>query len=519
MVDLGNPRGLLVRGVLLVVLDLAVLFLLTGLGGWLAEGRLVRPAWWPEWRAFRTRIAVALGAFFLVPAAGFAVINLVELANDGRSRRDLMIAQTLRDASPGPQLPLGSGFDLDQSLEALAERVDANLVLYKDGRLYASNGGGAFEDFGVVNPLVDPEVFHRIQLEGELTAVTEGPSSITPTRIGVRAVRLPTGDAAMLASPQTTGEPGITRQQLDLAYVLLLAVVIGLIAAVIGAQFWARALARPASELRDAALAFGRGEPMPAPSSAPPPEFAPVFTALDTMAADITANREAHERAARVLAWGEMANQIAHEIKNPLTPMRLGIQHLQRVHRDGRPLGGTLEDTSRRILGEIDRLDTIARAFSRFAVPAEGRPAPEPTSLGEVAREVVALYGLAPEAKGGVELDLVREVPVLAHRDEVKETIVNLLENSRNADATRIVVRIDGPVLEVIDDGCGISPEELDRIFEPRFSTTTSGSGLGLAIVKRLVEGWGATISVASEVGRGTTLTIRFLEAGRLPGR
>ena len=77
-------------------------------------------------------------------------------------------------------------------------------------------------------------------------------------------------------------------------------------------------------------------------------------------------------RAERVLAWGEMARQVAHEIKNPLTPMRLGVQHLQRVYRDRRPdFDRTLEDTAERILAEIDRLDTIARAFSRFAAPAD----------------------------------------------------------------------------------------------------------------------------------------------------
>lgn len=510
--ELGRPGALLVRGTLLVVLDLLVVFCLAGLASWLAVGRVERPGWWPEWRAFRTRIAMALGAFFLVPAAGFALINIFELADGGRSRRDLMIAQTLRDAAPGSMLPLTGPMAVDSTLEVLSERVDANLVLYRDGRLIAANGGGVLEDFGVVNTLVHPDMFRRVQLEGEQTAVTDGPSATTPTRLGVRAIRLPTGDAAMLASPQSTGDPDIIRRQLDLAYVLVLAVVLGLFAAVVGAQLSARALSRPVSELRDAALAFGRGHPMPPPASDPPAEFTPVFAALEKMADDVRATQEAQERAARVLAWGEMANQIAHEIKNPLTPMRLGIQHLQRVHRDGRPLGPSLEDTARRILGEIDRLDTIARAFSRFAAPAEGRPAPEPTPLGDVCREVVALYGLAPDA-GGVSLSVERDAMVLAHRDEVKETLVNLLENSRNADARTVIVRLDGPVLRVVDDGCGIAPEELERIFEPRFSTTTSGSGLGLAIVKRLVEGWGAVIGVESELGRGTTITVRFREA------
>ncbi|MFN0180610.1 MAG: sensor histidine kinase [Gemmatimonadales bacterium] len=510
-VELGRPVGLLVRGALLVVFDCLVLFALAALADWMATGRLARPAWWPDSRAFRTRIAVALGAFFLVPAASFALLNILELSRDGQGRRDLMIAQTLRDAAPGTTLSFAGGTDLDRALDGLAERVDANLVLYKDGLLIASNGAGVFEDFSVVDALVEPRVFQRILLENESAAVTAGPSPSIPTRIGVRAVRLPTGDPALLASPQPIGDVEIAAQQYDLAYGLALAVVLGLVAALVGAQWSARALSRPVADLREAALAFGRGEELPGPATDPPPEFQPVFAALGKMADDVRSAQEAQEHAARVLAWGEMASQVAHEIKNPLTPMRLGIQHLQRVHRDGKPLGPTLDETARRILGEIDRLDTIARAFSRFAAPADGRPAPEPTLVAAVCREVVDLYGLAPDS--GIRLEVAHEGSVLAHRDEVKETVINLLENARNAAASRIVVSIDGPVLRVIDNGTGIPPERLGRIFEPRFSTTTSGSGLGLAIVKRLVEGWGATIEVASEVDHGTTVTIRFAPA------
>jgi signal transduction histidine kinase len=522
VVELGQPAQLLIRGTLLVLVDLGLLLALSALSGWLGRGVIGRPAWLPERRAFRTRVAFSLGAFFLVPAAAFAVLNILELARDRRSRRELQIVQTLRDAAPAGTVPLSGtpvprGLEslndkLDPEFERLAERVDANLVLYRDGRLIASNGGRVFEDFGVVSPLVDPDVFARIQLDGEPGAVTQGPSETLPTLIGMRAVSLPTGDPAMLGSPQGTGDPTIAAQQLDLAYGLALAVVGGLLAALVGAQLSARALSRPAADLRDAALAFGRGEPLPRPAEEPPAEFEPVFAALEKMASDIRATQEAQERAARVLAWGEMANQIAHEIKNPLTPMRLGIQHLLRLHKDGRPLGPALEETSKRILGEIDRLDTIARAFSRFAAPAEARPPLEPITLGEICREVVALYQLAPGG-AAVSFAVTDPVPVLGHRDEVKETLINLLENARNADATAIDVGVVGPILRVRDNGCGIEPEQLPRIFEPRFSTTTSGSGLGLAIVKRLVEGWRATIEVASEVKKGTVVEIRFSPA------
>src|SRR5438876_87991 len=223
-------------------------------------------------------------------------------------------------------------------------------------------------------------------------------------------------------------------------------------------------------------------------------------------------------RAARVLAWGEMARQVAHEIKNPLTPIRLGIQHLQRARekKDGRDFDATLAETAGRILAEIDRLDAIARAFSRFASPAEEALPLEPVDVHAVAREVVHLYTLGgAEAEATVELLGEAGALASARRDELKEVLINLLENARNAGARRVMVRISegGCGLAVEDDGRGISPDVLPRVFDPAFSTTSSGSGLGLAIARRLVESWGGTIGLTSAQGRGTTVTIRFQES------
>lgn len=216
-------------------------------------------------------------------------------------------------------------------------------------------------------------------------------------------------------------------------------------------------------------------------------------------------------RAERVLAWGDMARQVAHEIKNPLTPMRLGMQHLRRAYRDRRgDFDQTLEETAARILGEIDRLDTIARAFSRFAAPVDDQRPLERVDLSATAGEVVQLYRLAAEG-ADVRLETANgEAWGAARQDEVKEVLVNLLENARNAEARTITVGIGPGQLAVIDDGAGIPPELLSRIFEPSFSTTTSGSGLGLPIVRRLVESWGGVIEVESEVGRGTSVRVRL---------
>jgi signal transduction histidine kinase len=224
-------------------------------------------------------------------------------------------------------------------------------------------------------------------------------------------------------------------------------------------------------------------------------------------------------RAQRVLAWGEMARQVAHEIKNPLTPIRLGVQHLRRARNDKRvDFDRVLEQNVNQILAEIDRLDEIARSFSRYGAAPEDRPVAGPVDVASIVREVVSLERM------GEESDLAwgdrgADVPVyaMARADELKEVLLNVLENARLAQARRVTAGIevqDGRVnIAVRDDGQGIAPDVLPRIFEPHFSTRTSGSGLGLAISRRLVEGWGGEITVDSTPGVGTTVTVALLRA------
>src|SRR2546430_12007474 len=158
-----------------------------------------------------------------------------------------------------------------------------------------------------------------------------------------------------------------------------------------------------------------------------------------------------------------MARQVAHEIKNPLTPIRLGIQHLQRVRGKGQSttFEATLKETSERIVAEIDRLDSIARAFSRFGAPSDAEQLPlEPVDLVATAREVVQLYDLGSAARFEVRASNGAPPPALARKDEVKEVLVNLLENARNADAKGGTVQVaaSGRQLVVSDDGGGIPP-------------------------------------------------------------
>jgi signal transduction histidine kinase len=617
-VPLGDPPGLAIRGTLIVILDVGVLLLLWALSEFRWE-TLTRLPLRRATRSFQVRLAVVLGLFFVVPATGFTVWSLSQVQNEAEGRRDLLIAQALRDAvlTAGGLLQ-GTDEYLAEGLTDLSNRLEAEFALYSGGRLVATSAP-ILEQLALVDPLLDNRTYQRMVLGDELELLRNGTTYVAPVRVGYRVVQAgPPGGVGILATTQLAGTGEQSRERHDLVFGLLFATLVGGLGAVVGAQVVARFLSRPVAELQRSAVAVGQGAALP-PHGPPPVEFEAVFTAFDRMVTDIRTSQTALERArqrtaavlgnvatavvavdadgrvlvsnararqlldaalpdgarfsaavgpawrpiaeaaaaflqgseadgledfdvdgrqvrlqlarlgegpggvvlalddltdatraARVLAWGEMARQVAHEIKNPLTPIRLGMQHLQRVRRD-RPeaFDGAFETTSGRILSEIDRLDTIARAFSRFGLPA-GELAPlEEVELAGPAREVAALYQLSQD---GVTVTVTGSDGIRrpGRRDEVKEVLGNLLENARNAGARRVTIAIEPATLAVRDDGRGIQADFLPRIFEPRFSTTTSGAGLGLPIVKRLVEGWGARIEVVSEVGSGTTVSIRW---------
>lgn len=214
-------------------------------------------------------------------------------------------------------------------------------------------------------------------------------------------------------------------------------------------------------------------------------------------------------RAQRVFAWGEMARQIAHEIKNPLTPIRLGVQHVRRAYADARPgFSEILDRNVARILEEIDRLDEIARSFAKFGTHPIDAATSDVVDVTEVAEDVVNLERMGDS---GVKWELQAEDQFFAHSNEseLREVLLNVLENARHANAKRVRVRVTGGAATgesrvtvcVDDDGEGVPPDVMSRVFEPHFSTRTSGSGLGLAISRRLVESWGGSIRLTSPAG------------------
>lgn len=232
-------------------------------------------------------------------------------------------------------------------------------------------------------------------------------------------------------------------------------------------------------------------------------------------------------RGQRVAAWREVARRIAHEIKNPLTPIQLSAQRLHRrfapAITEGREV---FDECTTTIETQVEELRRMVNEFSEFARMPEARPAPN--DLNAVAGEAVSLY---KNAHAGIEIAFTPDsaVPVFdLDREQLKRGVINLLENAVQAlhegGGTRVDISTDYDVklgivrLVVADDGPGISAEVKNRLFEPYFSTKKTGTGLGLTIVHRIVADHEGFIRVQDNRPRGTRMVIELPAKGATGG-
>jgi nitrogen fixation/metabolism regulation signal transduction histidine kinase len=227
----------------------------------------------------------------------------------------------------------------------------------------------------------------------------------------------------------------------------------------------------------------------------------------------------------RETAWREMARQVAHEIKNPLTPMKLNIQYLRQAMKNDAPNIKELTDrVSESIIEQIDNLSYIANEFSNFAKMPEARP--EVLELNEMLHKALELYMNDGHVHVSIS-DSPGKLFVNSDRSQVLRVFTNLLENakqsipeSRTGDIVVSLKAEDGHAhISIADNGTGISEEVSKRIFQPYFTTKSSGTGLGLAMTKKIIEFWKGDIWFDTEEGIGTTFHIRLpLLDGRKDG-
>ena len=214
----------------------------------------------------------------------------------------------------------------------------------------------------------------------------------------------------------------------------------------------------------------------------------------------------------REQAWREMAKQVAHEIKNPLTPMRLTVQSFERKFDANDPqVKQKLKDYSETLIQQIDTMSSVASAFSNFAsMPAQQNETLNVVSVIELSLEIFNEDFIVFEANE-------KEIITIMDRTQLIRIITNLVKNAIQSipelqSDKRIVIKVNKlnneVLIQVSDNGTGIEAQNIPRIFEPKFTTKSSGMGLGLGIIKNIIENYKGTITFETEIGKGTVFIV-----------
>jgi nitrogen fixation/metabolism regulation signal transduction histidine kinase len=461
---------------------------------------------------------------------------------------DRVEGTALRDASRA--LEEVQGFDLEQAGERprLARRM-RELLAELDLDLLV-----VYEGDELVNAVLDPrsgipdlpepgrDFLEEAAREGR--AVRMDTPAGAPGRLVLAAVARPGAPVIVVAG--TLLDPGVARQtdqlvrdfqayrqieaqkdDLRASHVLLFLMVTLLI--LLGSSWAGLYLAKrvtvPIQALAEGTRAISGGDLRHRVDVEADDELGVLVESFNRMTEELASSKEALERsnrelveAQRLAAWNEAARRIAHEIKNPLTPIRLAAERLLHKRRQGDPgLGQAIEDAVEIIIREVVTLQGMVDEFSRYArMP---RPRPAPVDLAQLVGDTLSLYR---DLKPGVEVEGQVEdgaSPALLDAEQVRRALINLLDNAVEATEApgRVLVTArrnlqNGAHLEirVADTGRGIPPDSREKLFLPYYSTKGRGTGLGLAIVHRIVTDHHGSIRVEDNVPRGTVFTLEL---------
>lgn len=523
-----HALGLPVASWLTHVMAVAEALVLCGAGVMLA-GVLFAVARWRRisarrlWRAaaasYYRRLLVALVAAAIVPVVGLALLFRASVAAQTRASLE---QEAVRTASAAERAiadlaPALDGAVDDDLLVWVSRLVGADVNVYEDAQLLATSGRTLFAS-GLLPPRPPEAVYRDIALGLRAESVSEsvlGDVRYLTVGVPVGGSRLPRIVTVPLALRQESAEAQMA--MLD-RRVLLVALFFVLAGGALGYSL-AERMADPVRRLARATRRISRGDLDVTVLVRSSDEFRNLAEEFNAMAVELGRQREQLERTNRLEAWSEVARQVAHDIKNPLTPIQLNAEHLKRVHADrGGPMGAVVDTCVDTILGQVRLLRSIASEFSNFAsTPTVKR---EAVRVRELVDALVAPY---QDALAGT-ITFARTVPdglpdVNVDRALTARALANLLENALQAIGQHGTVAVEaasepgpaarpGVAIAISDSGPGMDAAALARAFEPYFSTKAGGTGLGLPIAKRNIEASGGTVRMTSGAGAGTRVIV-----------
>ncbi|MTI89628.1 MAG: HAMP domain-containing protein [Balneolaceae bacterium] len=471
-------------------------------------------------RRFRDRLIDRFILASLLCLMALSVTSYFAINNQNKeSVRDTLLSkvQNLAEAltEKGEQ-PDGESI---KSLYDLTSTLDADATLYKDQKVSLSTSTQIYSQHILPNAL-PWSVYEAIYLDNNIQHISTIKLGTQELLIGYQPWFNREGEIAGVAAiPTFLKAPKFNKQLLaTTSYLLGIYVLIfGLF--IIGASFISTQLTHPLNSIRQGLKKISGGNlqtKLPVKSN---DEIGSLSNAYNVMVERLKELQKELAVAEREAAWKEMAQQVAHEIKNPLTPMKLNLQHLERQLQDSdsdpEVIKAKVKKITANMIEQIESLNHIASDFSKFAQPIDEEF--EQININTLLNSVASLY--EPEENVTITSELYKQqLSVDGIKEELRRVLVNLMKNAYEAmpDGGTITLRSSLNsnkqliLIEVRDTGKGIANKNREDIFVPNFSTKSSGTGLGLAISKKIIEEHSGTISFESEPGKGTTFRIKL---------
>lgn len=460
-------------------------------------------------------IALTLFAFLVISAV--TVVSLQQSARENQTERLLdKVEVLLRDFAPASDTDIQQ-----QQLSKLSDVHQVDISCFgASGRLLASSVPFLFAD-GWQAPRINPAALRAKRQQGYKPAIVPERAGQLNYLAAYVPIRRPGTEDWLLRVPFTAADRSVQKTALDFigkllnVYVFLL-LIAGAIAITV-ANSITRPLMKIGAKLRSFRL--GENEPLEWDSE---DEIGKLVAEYNAMIQKLEESAEKLRTSEREGAWREMAKQVAHEIKNPLTPMKLSIQYLQHAQKsDPERAAAMIGSVSRTLIEQIDSLTRIATAFSNFAKMPQAEN--ERFLLNEAVQTTYQLFTEHQEPEEDFHLELPEELlHVFADKNHVNRVLTNLLKNAQQAIPAerqgKIVLSLERSgeqaKISVQDNGSGISEEVQPRVFQPNFTTKSSGMGLGLAMCKSMMEAAGGRIGFETVLGGGTTFTVTLPIAG-----
>ena len=509
----------------LTVLAVLVCLLLRGANSVFARasGRMqTAPALLREIRAsFYRKLFIAFVAGVFVPVVALSIVTRVYVAERMRSNIEEEAVRTADTAGRvvkdlvAPRAA-ADGVPIEDNLMVWVSRLidqDVNFFSTSKGSLVATSERNLFAS-GFLPTRTPAEVHQALQITREAAVVvSERVGALNPYLVAAMPL-FEEGIEGILTVPLTSRQQEIEQEIEALDRRVLLAALLFILAGAGIGYSMAERISDPVNRLTRATRRIARGDLDARVAATSSDELGRLVEDFNSMARDLQRQRAELERTNRLEAWAEMARQVAHEIKNPLTPIQLNAEHLRRVHADrGEPLTPVLQECVATILTQVRLLRQIASEFSSFASSPTARPTA--VDVPELLDEVVSPYRAGLSERVRFDIDVPADLP-RAHVDRtlIARSLTNIVENALHAMPSAgtlgVTARADDHrvTIRVSDTGVGMDPEALERAFEPYFSTKATGTGLGLPIAKRNVELTGGTIAVTSVRDQGTAVEL-----------